>query len=178
MVITSLLTILCCALRYFTNKPWPTAIFLLMNVSFLGILYYKKVQRDLPVRIYTMLFLFEVSLLLGGYLSYGKGLEYGNWISYFLAYNLGFLLFISVIFLRVNLNLFIKLGEIGFTFFLGAEIPYSLIKKVCDLESSGFAGFQDVIIKFAAAIVFSMLVTKLVEIPILKWSKNIEKSIS
>ena len=56
-----------------------------MNVSFLGILYYKKVQRDLPVRIYTMLFLFEVSLLLGGYLSYGKGLEYGNWISYFLA---------------------------------------------------------------------------------------------
>ena len=130
MVITSLLTILCGALRYFTNKPWPTAIFLLMNVSFLGILYYKKVQRDLPVRIYTMLFLFEVSLLLGGYLSYGKGLEYGNWISYFLAYNLGFLLFISVIFLRVNLNLFIKLGEIGFTFFLGAEIPYSLIKKV------------------------------------------------
>jgi uncharacterized protein HemY len=89
-----------------------------MNVSFLGILYYKKVQRDLPVRIYTMLFLFEVSLLLGGYLSYGKGLEYGNWISYFLAYNLGFLLFISVIFLRVNLNLFIKLGEIGFTSFL------------------------------------------------------------
>ena len=178
MVITSLLTILCGALRYFTNKPWPTDIFLLINVSFLGILYYKKVQRDLPVRIYTMLFLFEVSLLLGGYLSYGKGLEYGNWISYFLAYNLGFLLFISVIFLRVNLNLFIKLGEIGFTFFLGAEIPYSLIKKVCDLESSGFAGFQDVIIKFAAAIVFSMLVTKLVEIPILKWSKNIEKSIS
>lgn len=28
MVITSLLTILCGALRYFTNKPWPTAIFL------------------------------------------------------------------------------------------------------------------------------------------------------
>ena len=177
IVITSVLTVLCGTLRYFTSKPWPTAIFLLINVSFLGILYYKKVQRDMPVRIYTMLLLFEISLLLGGYLSYGKGLVHGDWISYFIAYNLGFFIFMSIIFLKMNFKLFIKLGEVGFTFFLGAEIPYSLIKKVCDLESGGFASFQDVIIKFIAAIVFSILVTKLVEIPILKWSKNIEKAI-
>ena len=58
----------------------------------------------------------------------------------FLLHNLIFF-YIDVIFLRVNLNLFIKLGEIGFTF-LGVEIPHSLIKKFVIWKVAGFVGFK------------------------------------
>ena len=71
---------------------------------------------------------------------------------------------------------FDKLGELGFTFFLGADIPMLLLGLCC----SGIADGNCYIycaLKFILAIAFSYVITRCCEKPLLAWGKGVEKSL-
>ena len=60
----------------------------------------------------------QVTLIIASALSYGEKVYW-----YFIAYNLGFAAFFLFERYNVGIKAFDKLGELGFTFFLGASIP-------------------------------------------------------
>lgn len=68
-----------------------------------------------------------------------------------------------------------KLGELGFTFFLGAGIPMMLLGNFIDLGDMNVC--LEVIVKFVLALALSWVVTKYVEKPLLAKGKEWEKKI-
>ena len=125
-IICGVFAIILSLLRFFTNKPFPTAFFLLIAVGIIGV--YIKLLDDSTERIKTklgylipILVVFEFLLVVSAAFSYRE-----EWIFYEIAYNLGILLFVLYKFLNISKGFinkfFSELGKIGFTFFLGAEI--------------------------------------------------------
>ena len=156
------------ALRYCTGKPFPTALCLLMCVGLIG---YMFKQRGWDKSIIRLIVMFEVTLLIASALSYGEKVYW-----YFIAYNLGFAAFFLFERYNVGMKAFDKLGELGFTFFLGADIPMLLLGLCC----SGIADGNCYIycaMKFILAIAFSYVITRCCEKPLLAWGKGVEKSL-
>lgn len=92
-IIFSILAFILALLRYFTEKPFPTAFFLLLNVAIIGV--YIKLIDDTSLNIKTkiiyiipFLIVFEFALVISTFFSYHE-----EWIFYEIAYNLGILLF-------------------------------------------------------------------------------------
>ena len=156
------------ALRYWTGKPFPAALCLLMCVGLIGYMFKQRGWNKVLVR---LIVIFEVTLIIASTLSYGEKVYW-----YFIAYNLGFAAFF--LFERYNFGIkaFDKLGELGFTFFLGADIPMLLLGLCC----SGIADGNCYIycaLKFIFAIAFSYVITRCCEKPLLAWGKGVEKSL-
>ena len=122
MAMLGIMAVLSGALRHITKKPFPTAFPLLIMTAFLGItLYFHDNGQDNRLALNTGIF--EISLLTGAYLSYS------NWWAYILAYNLGLFLFITATRIGFDLLILKKLGDIGFTFFLGAYLVYTILER-------------------------------------------------
>lgn len=150
-------------LRYFTGKPFPTALCLLMLVGLLGVM-----EKKDPKMALKSLANYELLLVLSTYLSYGS-----QAICYFVAYNLGFLLFFLFKYKKMNIFIFKIIGELGFTFFLGAAIPMMLlVKMIPDIDS--LAWFPYISLQFVLAFIFAYVVTRLCEKPLLKMGKRWE----
>lgn len=155
-------------LRFYFHKPFPTAIFLMSCVGFLGFFYhmYEKNAR----RLFWHVLAFEIVLLLAGYLSYGHMLGY-----YLLSYNgaMGLFLFFECKDFSIR---FLKwIGTLGFTFFLGARIPYKLLIYFApDLKTHFYVLLA---IHFILCVLFSYLITKYVENPIIRNAKEFEKKL-
>ena len=152
-------------MRHVTAKPFPTAFFLLQLVGIIG--YNWKKQNTIPLR---HIAIFEFVLILSSFLSYGEKV-----IWYFLAYNIGGICF--VIFMKKNLSSKVldKFGSLGFTFFLGADLPTLTLKKfnICNLtEVNVYLRF---VIVFCLTLLLSYIITKWIETPLLAWGKKIEK---
>lgn len=169
------LSVITGVLRYKTGLPLPTAFFLLISMSFLGIylnLYFKKQlsKKDFL----TLTIIYFIFLIPSVILSYRE-----TWISYIIAYAVGFATVYVFGNKNYNITMFESLGKIGFTFFLGADIIYSYIyiymKHFYDIEQSIPLTILCCLIKFLSAILFAFIVTKFIEKPLLKWSKKIEK---
>lgn len=179
-LLCAILAIILSILRFFTNKPFPTAFFLLIAVGILGI--YIKILEDSNENIKTKLgyiiplfLVFEISLAVSTSLSY-----HDEWIFYEIAYNLGIILFMLFKFLNKGKGLidrlFSELGRIGFTFFLGAGIPVMIIEKVFNFD--GMNIYFICIVRFILAFIFAELITWLIEKPILKLGKKLESKFS
>lgn len=156
------------ALRYWTGKPFPTALCLLMCVGLIGYIFKQRGWDKVLVR---LIVIFEVTLIIASALSYGEKVYW-----YFIAYNLGFAAFFLFERYNVGMKAFDKLGELGFTFFLGADIPMLLLGLCC----SGIADGNCYIycaLKFILAIAFSYVITRCCEKPLLAWGKGFEKSL-
>lgn len=151
-------------MRYVTGKPFPTAFFLLQLVGIIG--YYWKQQDAVPL---THVVCFEIVLVVASFLSYGEKV-----IWYFVAYNIGGLFF--GLFMKRNLSSKIldKFGSLGFTFFLGADIP-SLILRKFDICLGSINPYWHFIIIFCLTLLLSYIITKWIETPLLAWGKKIEK---
>ena len=76
-------------MRYVTGKPFPTALFLLIGMSIIGI-YYKYANNNLLL-LWKILVIFEFGFVLSVLLSYPERAFY-----YILAYNVGLVIFISI----------------------------------------------------------------------------------
>lgn len=154
-------------LRFFSGKPFPTALCLLICVGLIGFMQ-KKSGSVFGKRLACKLGLFEVSLVVASALSYEDRVYW-----YFIAYNLGFLLYFT--FQKYNLSFkpFDKLGELGFTFFLGASIPIYCLEyfypDIMEINCFVFA-----LIQFVLAIVLSYIITRWCEKPLLAWGKRME----
>lgn len=83
-----------------------------------GLIGYMFKQRGWDKSIIRLIVIFEVTLIIASALSYGEKVYW-----YFIAYNLGFVVFFLFERYNVGMKAFDKLGELGFTFFLGASIP-------------------------------------------------------
>lgn len=158
-------------LRYVTGKPFPTALCLLMAVGLIGYMQQrcgKLFDDDLLKKIG----LFEVTLVLASVLSYGDKVCW-----YFIAYNLGFTVYF--LFQKYNLTFrpFERLGELGFTFFLGASIPIKLIALFYP-EITEWNCWLFVLVKFVLAVALSYVITTWGEKPLLAWGKRVEKVVS
>lgn len=154
------------ALRYWTGRPFPTALCLLMCVGLVG---YTFKLRGRDKALLRMIVMFEVTLITASALSYGEKVYW-----YFIAYNLGFAAFF--LFERFNLGVkaFDKLGELGFTFFLGAGIPIKLVAVfVPSIRLWNCYVFS--LTKFVLAIALSYVITQWCEKPLLAWGKRVEK---
>ncbi len=150
-------------LRYATGKPFPTAFFLLQLVGIIGFLW--KKQEALPLKYIVS---FEIVLVVASLLSYGEKV-----IWYFVAYNIGGLLF--GLFMNKNLysKVLDKFGSFGFTFFLGAEIPTLMLGKF-GINLDGINPYLHFVISFCLTLLLSYFITKWIENPLLSWGKKIE----
>lgn len=168
LCVIMLLAIITGLARYTTNVHFPTAFFLLQGVAYMGIYFREMLDGVISQKsLCKLLVIFEIGLVISIVLSYH------NAISYFIAYNIGFGVF--WLYYQVNINhvLSIKLGEIGFTFFLGAEIPYYLIQEKMFLD--GICGLLlGCCVKFVLAVIFAYYVTYYFEKPLLKFCKKVE----
>ena len=156
------------ALRYWTGKPFPTALCLLMCVGIIG---YCFKQRGWNKSIVRMIVLFEMTLIIASALSYGEKVYW-----YFIAYNLGFAAFFLFERYNVGMKAFDKLGELGFTFFLGASIPIYIIRLIVP-DVMNWNCYLFCSIKFVLAVALSYFITRWCEKPLLTWGKRVEKSL-
>ena len=150
-------------LRYSTGKPFPTAFFLLQLLGLIGFLW--KKQEALPLKYIVS---FEIVLVVASLLSYGEKV-----IWYFVAYNIGGLLF--GLFMKKNLSSKVldKFGSLGFTFFLGAEIPTLMLGKI-GINLDEVNPYLHFVISFCLTLLLSYFITKWIENPLLAWGKKIE----
>lgn len=153
-------------LRNFTGKPFPTAFFLLQLVGLIGFQW--KNNSELPK---SYVVAFEIILVIASYLSYGEKV-----IWYFIAYNIGGLLF----WLFLNKNLTSKpldsLGSLGFTFFLGAGIPMLILEKF-HINTYQVNDCLHFIISFVLTLLLSYVITRWIETPLLAWGKQLESKL-
>lgn len=77
---------------------------------------------------------------------------------------------------NVGIKAFDKLGELGFTFFLGADIPISIIRWI-EPDIMNWNCYIFCSIKFVLAVVLSYVITQWCEKPLLAWGKGVEKSL-
>lgn len=155
-------------LRNVTGKPFPTALCLLMCVGLLGFMQRSQEREKDGRKLRVMVVVFEVTLVVASVLSYG---ERGGW--YFIAYNIGFMIFFLFQRYNVSVKMLEKLGDLGFTFFLGASIPIMLLGLVYDLSNLNI--YLHCIIQFVLTLLFAYVVTRWCEKPLLAWSKRMEK---
>lgn len=113
---------------------------------------------------------FEVVLIVAAYLSYDMAV-----VRYFIAYNLGMITFWSFRRYDLRIGCLEKLGELGFTFFLGAGIPMLVLGKFLDLSAMNVC--LEVVVKFLLALALSRVVTRYIETPLLAKGKQLEKKI-
>lgn len=157
-------------LRYTTSKPFPTALCLLICVGLIGYIQKKLCNGQINSNLIRHIIFFEITLIIASSLSYGDKVYW-----YFIAYNLGFTTYFLFYKYNIKIPVFDKLGELGFTFFLGAGIPIQLIKFfIPNIEQ--YNCYMFCIVNFILATTFSYIVTKWCEKPLLKWSSSIEKS--
>lgn len=159
--------VICGYIRFHFHKPFPTAIFLMTCMGIFGFYYHKY---GLCKKNIFNLILFEIVLAISAYLSYQDKILF-----YEIAYNGAFLLFFLFSGKNIGLGIFEKLGELGFTFFLGAGIPSALLIYFFPSLKFNFGLFF--IIHFALCILLSWLVTKFIENPIIQRAKELEKRI-
>lgn len=159
--------IICAYLRFHFLKPFPTAIFLMTCMGIFGFDYHKYGFCKKNI---LNLFLFEIILAISAYLSYQDKILF-----YEIAYNGAFLFFFLFSGKNIGIGIFDKLGQLGFTFFLGAEIPSALLIYFFPSLKSNFGFFLT--IHFALCILFSWFVTKFIETPIIQGAKELEKRI-
>ena len=166
MVLLSALSIIIGLIRFFTKLPFPTAYFLLLSIGFLGVFVDRK-------NFFQLTFIFEVGLIVSAPFSYGIKAVY-----YIIAYNIGIFGFLWA---RksgnLSLSFFNKLGDLGFTFFLGSSIPIIIFNYFIDVNSSIFNiiifGY---ILRFVCTYILAVLITRFIEKPILSFSKKIERT--
>lgn len=154
-------------LRFFTGMPFPTALCLLMCVGLIGYMQNKAVGIA-DKRLISKIVLFEVTLVVASALSYGDRVYW-----YFIAYNLGFTAYLLFQRFNISIKIFDKLGELGFTFFLGAGIPMVFLGLFVD-DLSHLNCYLYCIITFILALLFSYIITRWCEKPLLEWAKRIE----
>lgn len=154
-------------LRFVTNKPFPTALCLLMCVGLLGYLDKQGDRKKLVAKI----IMFEMLLVACSYLSYGDRVVF-----YFIAYNLGFVMYFVFKHWNVSIRAFDILGEQGFTFFLGAGIPILACVKLFPAIAN-WEWYYYVSLQFVLTFLFSYILTRYCEKPMLRLGKKMEKKI-
>jgi peptidoglycan/LPS O-acetylase OafA/YrhL len=127
-------------------------------------LFWKK-QDALPLRYVVV---FEIILVVASFLSYGEKV-----IWYFVAYNIGGLLFGLFMKKDLSFKVFDNFGSLGFTFFLGAEIP-TLMLRTFGINLYEINPYFHFIISFCLTLLLSYIVTRWIENPLLAWGKKIE----
>lgn len=157
------IAIILAILRMIFQKPFPVALALLIIIAFLGVIYrYDKTRNFIKC-----LILFEFILLISVYMAYPNG------GSYFVAYNLGIILFIIADYKNINFILANKLGNISFTFFLGGDISAKIIYIFIDENHIMNNIWAFCILLFLIDILFAFLITKYIENPIHRKSNQI-----
>lgn len=155
------------ALRFLTGMPFPTALCLLMCVGLIGYMQ-NKAGGIADKKLICKIALFEITLVIASSLSYGDKVYW-----YFIAYNMGFAAYFLFQRFNISIKILDKLGELGFTFFLGAGIPMMFLGLFVD-DLSYLNCYQYCIIKFILALLFSYIVTRWCEKPLLEWAKRLE----
>lgn len=169
-IVLSIGAIFCSVARYIKGIPFPTAFFLLQMIGFIGCISKESGQPFSKKELYYII-AFEVILVIT------TPLSYSNWQSYIIAYNLG----IGCFYIFKNYSIYNKLidsfSTLGFTFFLGAQIPINAIILIYPPLRS-FPFFIIMLITFFSTLLFSYLMTKYIENPILRWGKMISGELS
>ena len=152
-------------LRFFTGISFPTAIFLLLLEGLLGCMIEQNNGFSRKPKIYFLIF--EVTLIISTLQSYPFALAF----EYIIAYNIGFGLFILFMKKKIHSKGLRWIGTLGFTMFLGDTIPIFAINKIVPTMKD-LPIVPTILYHFIAAILFSYLITKFVEQPLLKWGKK------
>ena len=155
-------------LRYFSGLSFPTAIFLLLQEGLMGCIIQQ--ENGCSNRFQKSLIIFEGTLLLSTFFSYPLTLA----IEYIVAYNIGICLFVLFMKKKIHSKVFAWLGTLGFTMFLGDVIPIivvnRMVPKMCFLPI-----IPTILYHLIVAILFSYMITKLIEQPLLNWGKSVSK---
>ena len=168
-----ILAILVGLLRFLTEKPFPTAFFLLMNVAILGACF-REVSEGIiqQKRMALLIGTFEITLIFAVALSYGD-----MFFHYIGAYNVGMLLVWAARKKQANCKIVKKFDTFGYVFFLGASIPYTFLGRFVDFNSTFALRIAGCIIEFILAVLFAGLVTRYIENPLQRRMKRIENNL-
>lgn len=150
-------------LRYNTGISFPTALFLLLGIAFLGL----ELNINNRKSFILNLVVYEMTLIVSAYFSYTEVF----W-RYIIAYNLGILLFFVFKTFQFQMRYFDLLGEVGFVFFLCPAVTNCVIDFL--LNSSQIPRALEICIQFMAALIFSVLIHKYIEKPIIFFGRQLE----
>lgn len=158
-----IIAIILAILRMIFEKSFPVALALLIIIAFLGVIY----RYDRTKNFIKCLILFEFILLISAYMAYPNG------SSYFIAYNLGIIIFIIADYKNINFMLANKLGKISFTFFLGGDISAKILYIFINKDYLMDNLLMFCILQFFIDILLAFLITKYIENPLHKKSNQI-----
>lgn len=165
-VSVSVLTLAVAVMRHFSGKPLPTAFGLLILLAIIGIKYNECGKISGVVR---YLAFFAATFLPSVILSYKD-----EAVGYIAAYAAGIALFAAAEKTGFSAEAMNKLGSVGFSFFLAADIPHIILEEFIDTEASTLKLVVFIAVKLAASLVLAYLLTRFVEKPMLKKAKDIE----
>lgn len=157
-------SIICAVARYLLGLPFPTALFLLQMIGLIGCISKSKGEKFSRQELRAII-VFEMVLAVS------TPLSYGNWPFYIVAYNIGIAIFYLFKNWELHNVLLSSFSTVGFTFFLGADIPIDALLRIFpEIASTDLMVW--VVIKFFSALLFAFLMTKYVEEPLLRWGKT------
>jgi len=95
-----------------------------------------------------------------------------------LSYNAGIALFLAAFYVKLSLGLMKKFSTVGFSFFLGAGVPFTIMSLFVDFTQSLGMQVLGWTVKFILALLFSWILTVGIEQPIQTWAKKIERRLN
>lgn len=150
-------------IRYKTGISFPTALFLLLGIAFLGLELNINSRRSFIINLVA----YEVALIVSACFSYTEVF----W-RYIIAYNLGILLFFVFKTFQFQMRCFDLLGEVGFVFFLCPAVTNCVIDFL--LNSTQIPRALVICIQFMAALIFAVLIHMYIEKPIIIFGRRLE----
>lgn len=158
-------------IRKLYGIPIPTAFFLLFEVAIMGIALWdyksKTISRKAIERIFII---YEIGLLTWSIYNHSD-----KWFAYVFAYNAGLFLFIIAQKTNFYWKAAAELGNMGFTFFLGADFINALYSKLISFSDSVLQITLECLLRFTLTLLLAAVITKYVEKPLLKAGKRVEK---
>ncbi len=168
-------------IRFRIGRRIPTAFFFLTAVAFIGMYYYEMTHSGTitPLTFLYALIIFEVFFVISVYLSYYVPLPGASRpIAYITSYNFGLFIFFVMAKLKFSFYPLSKLGDISFIIFLSMDVLYGFMVKYFPAEILNYNPYVNFLIRFSLVAIFSYLVTKFVERPLIKYSKSIESKLA
>lgn len=98
-----------------------------------------------------------------------------KFLAYMLAYNIGMVVFLVAFYVRLGFDLVNKFSTYGFTFFLGAGVPFAIVSLFVDFSQSLVMQILGWVLKFILALIFAWILTVGIEQPIQTWAIKIEQ---
>lgn len=146
------------------NINLPLAIIMLFSVAYLGFCICMYRKGNLLSHNYVVICALQISsIFICCILGYSN-----KWARYVIAYGLALIMVYIFMKHTVYFKILIFISNVGYSFFLGAEVVYEILCRTEIFTRGRNISFLESCIFFALTFIFSYIITKYIEEPLLK----------